>query len=45
MGAIRVGGQFPVGETSEMFKALETTFGLRVTYLSDSRVLVSSGVE
>ncbi|HEY0685618.1 MAG TPA: FecR family protein [Steroidobacter sp.] len=45
VGAIRVGGQFPVGETSEMFKALETTFGLRVTYLSDSHVLVSSGVE
>lgn len=45
VGAIRVGGQFPVGETSEMFKALETTFGLRVTYLSDSRVLVSPGAE
>lgn len=42
VGAIRVGGLFPVGETDTMFNTLETTFGLQVTYLSTDRVLVSA---
>lgn len=41
--AIRVGGVFPVGETSAMFGALEGTFGLKVTYLSANRVIISAG--
>jgi transmembrane sensor len=42
IGAIPVGGTFPVGETDAMFKMLEISFGLDVSYLSDSHVLVSS---
>lgn len=42
VGAITVGGVFPVGETELMFEALETTFGVDVTYLSETRVLVSA---
>jgi transmembrane sensor len=43
VGAIRVGGRFPVGETETMFETLEETFGLRVVQLSDNHVLVSAG--
>lgn len=40
--ATRIGGQFPIGETEAMFDALEANFQLRVTRLSDDRVLVSA---
>jgi len=40
--ATRIGGQFPIGETDAMFDALEANFQLRVTRLSDDRVLVST---
>ncbi len=40
--ATRIGGQFPIGETDAMFDALEANFQLRVTRLSDDRVLVSA---
>lgn len=40
--ATRIGGQFPIGETDAMFDALETNFQLRVTRLSDDRVLLSA---
>lgn len=43
VASIKVGGLFPVGETETMFDALETTFGLDVTYLSETHVLVSAG--
>ena len=43
VGAIRIGGRFPVGETEAMFETLESTFGLRVTYLSEDHVLISVG--
>ena len=39
---IRIGGNFPVGETETMFSSLETSFGLQVTRLSSDRVLISS---
>lgn len=41
-GAIRIGGRFPVGETETMLDALEETFGLRVEYLADDRVIIST---
>jgi len=40
--ATRIGGQFPIGETDAMFDALEANFQLKVTRLSDDRVLVSA---
>ena len=40
---MRVGGSFPVGETEKMLESMETTFGLDVTYLSKTHVLVSAG--
>lgn len=40
--SIPVGGSFPVGETDTMFKMLEISFGLDVSYLSDTHVLVSA---
>ena len=43
VGAIRIGGRFPVGETETMFETLESSFGLRVTYLTEDRVLISAG--
>ena len=43
VGAIRIGGRFPVGETETMFETLENAFGLRVTYLSEDHVVVSTG--
>ena len=39
---IPVGGSFPVGETDAMFKMLEISFGLDVSYLSDTHVLISA---
>ncbi len=43
--AIKIGGQFPVGETDAMFDALEANFGLRVTRLSHDHVLLSAAKE
>ena len=43
VGAIRIGGRFPVGETQTMFETLESAFGLSVTYLSEDHVLISAG--
>lgn len=43
VGAIRIGGRFPVGETETMFETLESAFGLNVTYLSEDHVLISAG--
>lgn len=40
--SIPVGGSFPVGETDAMFKMLEISFGLDVSYLSDTHVLISA---
>lgn len=39
---IRIGGNFPVGETETMFSSLETSFGLQITRLSSDRVVISS---
>ena len=38
---IRIGGNFPVGETETMFSSLETSFGLKVTRLDSNRVVIS----
>ena len=40
--AIKIGGQFPVGETEAMLDTLEASFGLRVTRLNPERVLLSA---
>jgi transmembrane sensor len=40
--AIKIGGQFPVGETDAMLDALKVNFGLRVTRLDDNHVLIAS---
>jgi transmembrane sensor len=40
--AIKIGGQFRVGETDAMLEALETNFGLLVTRLDENRVVLSS---
>ncbi len=40
---IRIGGNFPVGETDTMFSSLETNFGLHVTRLDRDRVVISGG--
>lgn len=40
--AIKIGGQFPVGETDALFDTLEDNFGLRVTRLGQGRVLLSA---
>lgn len=42
VGAMRVGGLFPVGETELMFETLESYFGVDVTYLSETHVLISA---
>jgi ferric-dicitrate binding protein FerR (iron transport regulator) len=39
---MRIGGRFPVGETDAMLSALRTNFGLRVTYLTRNRVILSA---
>ena len=41
--AIRIGGNFPVGETETMFSSLETNFGLQVTRLDRDRIVISGG--
>ena len=40
--AIKIGGQFPVGETDAMLDALKVNFGLRVTRLDANHVLLAS---
>jgi len=40
--AIKIGGQFPVGETNAMLDALEANFGLRVTRMGQDHVLLSA---
>ena len=42
---IRIGGQFPVGETDAMLSALEDNFGLRVQRVSRDHVVLSSVAE
>lgn len=42
IGAIRIGGRFPVGKTEAMFAALETDFGLHVSQVEDGRVFISN---
>lgn len=43
LGEIPVGGLFPVSEVDTLFRTLESTFGLNVTYVTPSHVLVSAG--
>lgn len=43
VGAIKIGGQFKVGETEAMFEALRLNFGLRVTRLSNNEVQITAG--
>jgi|SaaInl5LU_22_DNA_1037371.scaffolds.fasta_scaffold18682_2 transmembrane sensor len=38
---MRVGGKFPVGDTDMMFAALESSFGLQVSWVGPSHVLIS----
>lgn len=40
---IRIGGNFPVGETEAMFSSLETNFGLQITRLDSDRVVIHGG--
>jgi transmembrane sensor len=40
--AIKIGGQFPVGETDAMLDALEANFGLHVTRMGQDHVLLSA---
>ena len=40
--SIRIGGRFPVGETTAMLRSLEENFGLRVTRIDQDHVLLSS---
>jgi len=40
--AIKIGGQFPVGETDAMLDVLEVNFGLRVTRLGQDHILLSA---
>lgn len=42
--AIRIGGQFQVGETDALFDILELGFGLKVSRLSEYHVQVSKGL-
>lgn len=42
VASMTVGGRFPVGETAMMFETLETNFGLQVTRVSASHVVVSA---
>ena len=39
---LRVGGRLPIGETEAMLQALETNFGLQVSYTSHDKVLLSA---
>ena len=38
--ALRIGGQFKVGETEALFRVLEVGFGLKVTYVSEHHVQI-----
>jgi transmembrane sensor len=40
--AIRIGGQFSIGETEAMLMALETNFGLRISRVAPDQILISS---
>ena len=40
--AIKIGGQFRVGETDAMLEAFETNFGLLVTRLDENRIVLSA---
>ena len=42
IGAIKIGGTFPVGETDLLLDSLEANFGLRVTRLSENHVLLTA---
>ena len=42
LGAIKIGGTFPVGETDLLFDTLKTNFGLQVTRLGPNHVLLSA---
>jgi Fe2+-dicitrate sensor, membrane component len=44
VGATKIGGQFPVGETELMLQILESNFGFTITRLGKDRVLISAGV-
>lgn len=39
---LRIGGYFKVGETEALFEALESNFGVQVSYISDEFVQLSS---
>lgn len=45
VGAIKIGGQFRVGETDAMFDVLEENFGLRVKRLSNNHVQLFAALE
>lgn len=40
LDALRIGGQFKVGETEALFRVLEVGFGLKVTYVSEHHVQI-----
>ena len=42
LAAIRVGGLFPVGEMDSFYRALESNFGVQVTRVSESRIVLSA---
>ena len=42
LGAIRVGGKFPLDKTDGMLGALETNFGLHATRIGENRVVLSA---
>lgn len=43
LGEVPVGGMFPVSEVDTLFRTLESTLGLSVTYVTPTHVLVSAG--
>ena len=43
MKSMRFGGKFPIGETELMLTALESNFGLKVSWLSRDHVVISEG--
>lgn len=42
LSSIQIGGRFRVGELDELFGALDTNFGIRITQLGYNRVLLSA---
>ena len=40
LGDIRIGGQFHLGETEALFDVLERGFGLKVSRIDDSHVVI-----